>query len=56
MDLVVRQGSHADRGMVAFKDEVTPEDLENIRAYLVHRANQDKRDDASGRSPRPALS
>jgi len=28
--------------MVAFKSEITPQDLESIRAYLIHRANQDK--------------
>ena len=47
MDLVVRQGSLADRGMVAFKSEITPQDLQSIRAYIIHRANQDK--DAGGR-------
>jgi quinohemoprotein ethanol dehydrogenase len=45
--LVVRQGSLADRGMVAFKTEITPQDLQSIRAYIIHRANQDK--DAGGR-------
>jgi hypothetical protein len=47
MDVVVRQGSLADRGMVAFKTEITPADLQSIRAYIIHRANQDK--DAAGR-------
>jgi alcohol dehydrogenase (cytochrome c)/quinohemoprotein ethanol dehydrogenase len=47
LDLVVRQGSLADRGMVAFKSEITPQDLQSIRAYIIHRANQDK--DAGGR-------
>jgi hypothetical protein len=28
--------------MVAFKNEITAQDLEYIRAYLIHRANQDK--------------
>jgi len=42
MDLVVRQGSLANHGMVAFKSELTPQDLQSIRAYIVHRANQDK--------------
>jgi alcohol dehydrogenase (cytochrome c)/quinohemoprotein ethanol dehydrogenase len=42
MDSIVRQGSLADRGMVAFKAEITPQDLESIRAYIVHRANEDK--------------
>jgi alcohol dehydrogenase (cytochrome c)/quinohemoprotein ethanol dehydrogenase len=43
MDMVVRQGMRADRGMVAFKDAITPQDLEKIRAYVIHRANQDKK-------------
>ena len=42
MDLIVRQGSRTDRGMVAFKTEITPQGLESIRAYIIHRANQDK--------------
>ena len=42
MDLVVREGSLQANGMVAFKDEVSPKDLEEIRAYVIHRANQDK--------------
>jgi hypothetical protein len=49
MDQVVREGIRMDpegnrmeRGMVAFKKEITPSDLEKIRAYIVHRANQDK--------------
>jgi hypothetical protein len=29
--------------MVAFKDAITPQDLEKIRAYVIHRANQDKK-------------
>jgi quinohemoprotein ethanol dehydrogenase len=41
-DLTVRQGTRADQGMVAFKDEITPQDLEKIRAYIIHRANEDK--------------
>ena len=44
MDVVVRQGSLQANGMVAFADEVSPQDLEQIRAYVIHRANQDKRD------------
>ena len=42
-DATVRQGARVDRGMVAFKDEISPEDLEKIRAYVIHRANEDKR-------------
>jgi quinohemoprotein ethanol dehydrogenase len=42
-DLTVRQGARADKGMVAFKDEVSPQDLEKISAYVIHRANEDKK-------------
>ena len=42
MDSIVRQGALQAYGMVAFKDEVTPQDLEQIRAYVIHRANEDK--------------
>ena len=43
MDVIVRQGSLEAKGMVAFKDELSPKDLEDIRAYVIHRANEDKR-------------
>jgi mono/diheme cytochrome c family protein len=42
-DTVVRQGLRVDKGMVAFKDEISPQQLEKIRAYVIHRANEDKR-------------
>jgi PQQ-dependent dehydrogenase (methanol/ethanol family) len=42
-DMTVREGARADKGMVGFKDEITPQDLEKIRAYLIHRANEDKK-------------
>jgi alcohol dehydrogenase (cytochrome c)/quinohemoprotein ethanol dehydrogenase len=42
MDKIARQGALESRGMVAFKNEITAQDLEYIRAYLIHRANQDK--------------
>lgn len=42
MDSIVRQGALQANGMVAFKDEVSPQDLEQIRAYVIHRANEDK--------------
>jgi quinohemoprotein ethanol dehydrogenase len=41
-DMTVRQGTRADQGMVAFKEEVSPHDLEEIRAYVIHRANEDR--------------
>jgi mono/diheme cytochrome c family protein len=45
-DMTVRQGVRTDKGMVAFKDEVSPQDLEKIRAYVIHRATEDKKAEA----------
>jgi quinohemoprotein ethanol dehydrogenase len=45
-DMTVRQGTRVDMGMVAFKDEITPENLEQIRAYVIHRAGEDKKAEA----------
>jgi alcohol dehydrogenase (cytochrome c)/quinohemoprotein ethanol dehydrogenase len=42
MDAVVRQGALAGKGMVAFAAEISAGELEQIRAYIIHRANQDK--------------
>jgi alcohol dehydrogenase (cytochrome c)/quinohemoprotein ethanol dehydrogenase len=42
-DMTVRQGARIDQGMVAFRDEVSAQDLEKIRAYVIHRATEDKR-------------
>ncbi len=42
MDDIVREGALQASGMVAFKDEVSSQELEQIRAYVIHRANQDK--------------
>jgi quinohemoprotein ethanol dehydrogenase len=46
-DMTVREGARMDKGMVAFKDEVSPQDLEKIRAYVIHRANEDKKLEAA---------
>jgi quinohemoprotein ethanol dehydrogenase len=51
MDVIVRQGSLQASGMVAFKDEVSSQDLEQIRAYVIHRANEDKQNPAEYRNP-----
>jgi hypothetical protein len=32
--------------MISFKDEVSAQDLEAIRAYVIHRANEDKQNPA----------
>ena len=45
-DTVVRQGARVDKGMVAFKEEISPQELEKIRAYVIHRANEDKKAEA----------
>jgi quinohemoprotein ethanol dehydrogenase len=48
-DMTVREGARAEQGMAAFKDEVSPQDLEKIRAYVIHRANEDKKAEATAR-------
>jgi quinohemoprotein ethanol dehydrogenase len=55
MDIIVRQGSLQAKGMVAFKDEVSPQQLEQIRAYVVHRANEDRRHPAAAEKNPVAL-
>jgi quinohemoprotein ethanol dehydrogenase len=52
-DLIVRQGMLTEKGMVAFKDEITPQDLEKIRAYVIHRANEDKTAQAAAAAAKP---
>ncbi|MGA2187191.1 MAG: PQQ-dependent dehydrogenase, methanol/ethanol family [Steroidobacteraceae bacterium] len=47
MDAIVREGARQDKGMVAFKDELSPKDLDDIRAYVIHRANEEKRNAAA---------
>jgi quinohemoprotein ethanol dehydrogenase len=51
MDVIVRQGSLQSSGMIAFKYEVSAQDLEAIRAYVIHRANEDKRNPAEYQNP-----
>ncbi len=52
-DMTVRQGARIDQGMVAFRDEVSAQDLEKIRAYVIHRATEDKRvERAAQKSPK----
>jgi len=53
MDLIVRRGSLTEKGMVAFKDEISPQDLERIRAYLIHRAHQDMKSAATAGALHP---
>jgi len=51
MDVIVRQGSLQSSGMISFKDEVSAQDLEAIRAYVIHRANEDKHNPAEYKNP-----
>ncbi len=51
MDVIVRQGSLQSSGMISFKDEVSAQDLEAIRAYVIHRAHEDKQDPAEFKNP-----
>lgn len=43
---IVYDGVLSDNGMVSFKQSLTPEEIEAIRGYVIHRANQDKAMDA----------
>ena len=51
MDVIVRQGSLQSSGMISFRDEVSAQDLEAIRAYVIHRANEDRQNPAEYRNP-----
>jgi quinohemoprotein ethanol dehydrogenase len=51
MDVIVRQGALQSSGMISFKDEVSAQDLEAIRAYVIHRANEDKQKPAEYQNP-----
>jgi quinohemoprotein ethanol dehydrogenase len=46
-DSTVLDGLRMDKGMVAFKDEITSADAARIRDYVIHRANQDKAAEAA---------
>lgn len=45
-EAVVLDGTLTDRGMVAFKKAISPGGLENIRAYVIRRANEEARGQA----------
>ncbi|MFM5950860.1 MAG: PQQ-dependent dehydrogenase, methanol/ethanol family [Novosphingobium sp.] len=42
LNMVVLEGALKHNGMVSFKSALKPEDAENIRQYLIKRANEDK--------------
>jgi hypothetical protein len=37
---IVRGGERSARGMVSFSAEVSTEDAEKVRAYVIHRAHE----------------
>jgi len=39
-DRIVRGGERSTRGMVSFAAEVSADDSEKVRAYVIHRANE----------------
>ena len=39
---IVIDGALTDNGMVGFSKDLTPNDAEAIRAYVVQRANEDR--------------
>jgi mono/diheme cytochrome c family protein len=39
---IVRGGSHRGGGMASFRDLLSAEEAEAIRAYVAHRAGQDR--------------
>jgi quinohemoprotein ethanol dehydrogenase len=41
---VVIDGVLTDNGMVSFREDLTPDDAEAVRAYVVHRGNEDRAD------------
>lgn len=40
--MIVHDGALADNGMVGFSQSLTEDEVESIRAYVIHRANEDK--------------
>ena len=38
----MKDGVLADNGMASFADSLSSEEIDAIRAYIIHRANEDK--------------
>jgi alcohol dehydrogenase (cytochrome c)/quinohemoprotein ethanol dehydrogenase len=55
-DKVVRGGERTPRGMVSFATEVSSEDSEKVRAYVIHRAHETRKFEqgAAAAAPAPA--
>jgi mono/diheme cytochrome c family protein len=53
-DKVVRGGERTPRGMVSFATEVSSEDSEKVRAYVIHRAHETQKLEAAAAAAPPA--
>jgi PQQ-dependent dehydrogenase (methanol/ethanol family) len=51
---IVRGGERGSRGMVSFAAEVSAEDSENVRAYVIHRAHEVRKIEKDAAAARPA--
>ena len=49
---IVRGGERASRGMVSFAAEVSAEDSEKVRAYVIHRAHEVRKIEQARRDAR----
>ena len=41
-EMIVHDGALSDNGMVGFAESMSKEEIEAVRAYVIHRANEDK--------------
>jgi len=53
-DKIVRGGERTPRGMVSFATEVSSEDSEKVRAYVIHRAHEIRTLEAAAAAAAPA--
>ena len=51
---IVRGGERSSRGMVSFGAEVSAQDAENVRAYVVHRAHETQKNEQEAAAAPPA--
>jgi PQQ-dependent dehydrogenase (methanol/ethanol family) len=53
-DSIVRGGERTPRGMVSFAAEVSSQDSEKVRAYVIHRAHETQKLEAAAAAASPA--
>jgi hypothetical protein len=51
---VVRGGERTARGMVSFGAEVSAEDAEKVRAYVIHRAHETQKNEQAAAAAAPS--